>query len=210
MKAFLLGLILGLLAIPLVVFVHFRFGHPPVAVGDQPYQMEEQLVSVPLHARIDREMPKSSPIEPSATNLESGAHIYRQQCASCHGLYGLPSSFAAHMYPSAPQLWAPHRDGVVGVSDDPSGETYWKVANGIRLSGMPAYDKILNPTQMWQVSLLLANADKPLPPGTLDLLKQPLDLDPAALRLQAPNVPNQKMTDQQMNSMPPAMPPDSK
>jgi len=27
---------------------------------------------------------------------------------------------------------------VVGVSDDEPGETYWKVANGIRLTGMPA------------------------------------------------------------------------
>ena len=189
----------------------FEYGHPPVAVADQAYRLEKQLVSVPLHARIDKEMPKSSPIEPSATNLESGAHIYRQQCASCHGLYGLPSAFAAHMYPQAPQLWAPHEGGVVGVSDDPPGETYWKVANGIRLSGMPAYDKILNPTQIWQVSLLLANADKPLPPGTLDLLKQPLDLDPAALAaLRRPTLPNQKMTDQQMKAMPPAMPPDSK
>jgi len=210
MKGFLLGLILGLLTVPLIVFIHFRYGHPPVAVADQAYQMEKELVSVPLHARIDREMPKSSPIEPSATNLESGAHIYRQQCASCHGLYGRPSAFAAHMHPQAPQLWAPHESGVVGVSDDPPGETYWKVANGIRLSGMPAYDKILNPTQIWQVSLLLANADKPLPPGTLDLLKQPLDLDPAALALPTSNLPNQKMTDQQMNSMPPALPPDAK
>jgi len=210
MKGFLLGLILGLLTVPLIVFIHFRYGHPPVAVADQAYQMEKELVSVPLHARIDREMPKSSPIEPSATNLESGAHIYRQQCASCHGLYGRPSAFAAHMYPQAPQLWAPHDSGVVGVSDDPPGETYWKVANGIRLSGMPAYDKILNPTQIWQVSLLLANADKPLPPGTLDLLKQPLDLDPAVLALPTSNLPNQKMTDQQMNSMPPALPPDAK
>ncbi len=62
------------------------------------------------------------------------------------------------------------------------GETYWKVANGIRLSGMPAFSKVLNQTEMWQVSLLLANADKPLPPGVLDLLKQPMDLDPVASR----------------------------
>ena len=163
-----------------------------------------------LHARIDKEMPKSSPIEPSATNLETGAHIYRQQCAACHGLYGRPSSFASHMYPHAPQLWAPHRDGVVGVSDDPPGETYWKVANGIRLTGMPSYNKVLSETQMWQVTLLLANADKPLPPGTLELLKQPLDLDPAALAAPPPsNAPPQKITDQDINGMPPAMPPDA-
>jgi thiosulfate dehydrogenase len=181
MKAFLLGLILGLLAIPLIVFLYLRVGHPPVAVADPAFQFEEQIVHTPLHARIDKEMQKNAPIEPSATNLEAGAHIYRQECAACHGLYGRPSAYASHMYPQAPQLWAPHRDGVVGVSDDPPGETYWKVANGIRLSGMPSYDKVLNPTQMWQVSLLLANADKPLPPGTLELLKQPLNLDPQNL-----------------------------
>jgi mono/diheme cytochrome c family protein len=56
------------------------------------------------------------------------------------------------------------------VSDDPPGETYWKVANGIRLSGMPSYKDVLTETQMWQVSLLLANADKPLPPAAVDIL----------------------------------------
>ncbi len=211
MKGFLLGLILGLLAIPLFVYLHFRMGHPPVAVADAPYWLEEQVVRVPLHARIDAEMPKAAAIEPSATNLEAGAHIYRQQCAACHGLYGRPSSFAAHMYPHAPQLWAPHRDGVVGVSDDPPGETYWKVANGIRLSGMPSYKGILNDTQMWQVSLLLANADKPLPATALNVLKQPLDLDPApAGAPSASDAAPQKITDQEMNSMPSPVPPDSR
>jgi len=210
MKSFLLGLILGLLIIPVYVYLHFRVGHPPVAVADPPYWLERDLVNVPLHARIDKEMPKSSPFEPSATNLESGAHIYRQQCAACHGLYGRPSAFASHMYPHAPQLWAPHSDGVVGVSDDPPGETYWKVFNGIRLTGMPAYSNVLNETQIWQVSLLLANADKPLPPGVLELLKQPLDLDPAALATPLPsNAPPQKITDQDMNSMPSPVPPNA-
>jgi len=56
------------------------------------------------------------------------------------------------------------------VSDDPPGETYWKVANGVRLTGMPAYKDVLTDTQMWQVSLLLANADKPLPPAAVAVL----------------------------------------
>lgn len=180
MKTFLLGLILGLLILPLAVFIYFRVGHPPVAVADTPFLLEKQVVKVPLHLRIDNEMPQSAPIEPSDTNLEAGAHIYRQQCAACHGLYGRPSAFAARMYPPAPQLWAPHRSGVVGVSDDPPGETYWKVENGIRLTGMPAFGKILNQTQMWQVTLLLARANQP-PAAALDIMKQPLDLDPIAL-----------------------------
>ena len=173
MKAFLLGLILGLLILPAIVFVYFHVGWPPVAVADQPFLLEKQIVRAPLHVRIDKEMPKSAPIEASDTNLEAGAHLYRQQCASCHGLYGRPSDFATHMYPHAPQLWAPHHNGVVGVSDDPPGETYWKVANGIRLTGMPAYEKVLSDTEMWQVTLLLKNADQPLPDPVMRILTAP-------------------------------------
>lgn len=210
MKSLLVGLILGICILPLAVFIYFRVGHPPVAVADQPFPLEKQIVEVPLSTRIDKEMPKAAPIEASATNMEAGAHLYRQQCAACHGLYGRPSDFAKNMFPPAPQLWAPHRNGVVGVSDDPPGETYWKVANGIRLTGMPAFDKVLNSTQMWQVTLLLANADKPLPPGVLDLLKLPLDLDPVNLAPATASGPAQKITDLHMDSMPPAMPAEQK
>jgi thiosulfate dehydrogenase len=177
---FLLGLLIGLLVVPLGIAAYLNFGNLPVATGDAPFPFEERIVHLPLHARIDREIVKTPPVEASPTNLEIGAHIYRRQCASCHGLYGRPVSFAKGMFPDAPQLWEPHGNGVVGVSDDPPGETFWKVANGIRLSGMPAFSHVLNKTEMWQVSQLLANADKPLPPGVLELLKQPLNLDPAA------------------------------
>lgn len=178
MKGFLLGLIIGLIAVPAAAWLYLQYGNVPVATADRPFPFEAKIVKGPLHRRINREMFKQAPMEASPANLEIGAHIYRSHCAACHGLYGLPSSFANSMYPQAPQLWASHRNGVVGVSDDPPGETYWKVANGIRLSGMPSFSRVLNPAQMWQVSLLLANANKPLPPEVLTLLKQPLDLDP--------------------------------
>ncbi len=102
----------------------------------------------------------------------AGAQIYRDQCEACHGFYGKPSAFAGHMFPSAPQLWAKHRNSdVVGVSDDPPSETFRKVDNGIRLTGMPAFHDLLTETQIWQVSLLLANADKPLPPEVLQIVR---------------------------------------
>lgn len=177
MKGFIVGLVLGLLVIPVFVFFYLTVGDPPVATADPPFPFERQIVHVPLHARIRRDAPKASPIEASPDNLIAGAHIYRRQCAACHGLDGYPSEFAKGMYPQPPQLWETHHHGVVGVSDDPPGVTYWKVANGIRLTGMPAYQHVLNTTQMWQVSLLLANADKPLPPDAASTVKTPLDLD---------------------------------
>ena len=178
MMKFFLGLILGLIAVPIAIGIYLQSDRVPVATADAPLPFEESIVHRPLDRRIDREKPNTVPLEASAANLEIGAHIYREQCASCHGLYGRPSPFANDMFPQPTQLWAPHGShGVVGVSDDPPGETYWKVANGIRLSGMPSFRHVLNDTQMWQVSLLLANADKPQPPTVLPLLKQPLDLD---------------------------------
>jgi mono/diheme cytochrome c family protein len=150
---------------------YFYYGHVPVAVGDAPFLMERTITHRSLHARIDREAPKKSPIEPSPTNLLIGAQIYRDSCSGCHGYYGQTSPIGKELFPRAPQLWAPHGNGIVGVSDDPVGETYWKVRNGIRLSGMPGFNNLLNQTQMWQVSVLLANADKPLPANVVDTVK---------------------------------------
>jgi thiosulfate dehydrogenase len=171
MLRFLIGLIVGLVLVPLTVMGWFKVGHPPVAVADSQLPFERQIVNVPMHARIDSEMPKSAPTQPTAEDYLAGAQIYRDQCAACHGFHGKQSDFAEHMFPRAPQLWNPHRNGkVVGVSDDPPGETYWKVANGLRLTGMPAYNKILTENQLWQVTLLLANADKPLPPEVVSIV----------------------------------------
>jgi mono/diheme cytochrome c family protein len=170
MGRFLLGMIIGIILVPLCIFGYFKWGKVPVAVNDPPFPQERLLTAVPLNARIDREM-KTAPIQPSEDNFVAGAHIYADQCAVCHGFHGKPSVVGTHEFPTAPALWEKHRNGdVVGVSDDPPGETYWKVANGIRLTGMPAYKDVLNETQMWQVSLLLANADKPLPPSVVSIL----------------------------------------
>jgi len=168
----LLGILLGIVIVPVFVLGWLRFGHVPVAVADPPLPQEQMLTGMPLHARIDREMVNTPPIQADEVNLVAGAEIYRDQCATCHGLHGKPSRFGARMYPIAPPLWEKHHnDSVVGVSDDPPGETYWKVANGIRLTGMPAYKSVLTETQMWQVSLLLAHADKTLPPAAVEILR---------------------------------------
>jgi len=57
------------------------------------------------------------------------------------------------------------------VSNDPPSETMWKVTNGIRLTGMPSYKGILTDNEIWEVSMLLSNADKDLPPVAVDILR---------------------------------------
>jgi hypothetical protein len=45
------------------------------------------------------------------------------------------------------------------VTDDPEGITFWKVTNGIRMTGMPGFQKTLSDTERWQLTMLLAHAD---------------------------------------------------
>ena len=176
------GLLFGLLILPLSVLVWFFFGKVPVAVADPPLPYERQVVSFPLNARIDKESIAAAPIPADERAYVAGARIYTERCAVCHGYHGRPSALGSDMYPHAPQLFEMHGTKVVGVSDDPVGETHWKVVNGIRLTGMPAFKSQLSDTEMWQVTLLLANADKPLPPAVLEILRNasapPVELPP--------------------------------
>jgi thiosulfate dehydrogenase len=145
------------------VWAYLAYGKLPVAVADNAFPMEEQIVDVPLDARIEREK-VGPPFEPNLTVYLAGASIYREQCAACHGTPTNDVASAKWMYPQAPQLWKKHDESeVVGVSDDEPGETFWKVKNGIRFTGMPAYVHLLTDQQIWDVSLLLKVSDKPLP-----------------------------------------------
>ena len=46
------------------------------------------------------------------------------------------------------------------MTDDPEGETFWKVTHGIRLSGMPGFKSALSDTERWQLTSLVAHADR--------------------------------------------------
>ncbi len=156
MGKFLLGLILGLIVIPAGVYMYFSTGSAPVATSSQPMPFEKMLANMALHARLKKEMPKSSPVPADEANLSAGAQVYKENCAVCHGTPGQPqTAIAMGMFPAPPKLM----EGK-GVTDDEPGETYWKVSGGIRMTGMPGFDKALSTTQMWQVSQLCANADK--------------------------------------------------
>ncbi|MBV9267048.1 MAG: c-type cytochrome, partial [Acidobacteriaceae bacterium] len=152
---FILGLIIGVLIIPVAVYCYFRFGYAPVATASSPMPFEQRLARAALHARIEKEYPRSAPFQATDGDLQQGAHLYRVHCAVCHGLPDQPKTATANgMYPRPPQLLKG-----TGVTDDPAGETYWKVANGIRLTGMPAFKAKLSDHDMWSISELLAAAD---------------------------------------------------
>jgi thiosulfate dehydrogenase len=156
MKSFILGLIMGAVLVVFGVFAYFASGRAPVATSASPMPFEKFLAKKAQKARLAHEMPKNVPISVDESNLLAGIDVYLGNCAVCHGLPGRPrTSIAKGMYPKPPELL--HGKG---VTDDTPGETYWKVVNGIRLTGMPGFGQSLSDTEAWQVSILLANADK--------------------------------------------------
>ena len=165
MGKFVSGVIIGMLVLCGGVYLYFSLGMAPVATTTEAMPFEKRLARMALHKRVEKEMPKNAPIQPDENNMVAGAQVYKDNCAVCHGLPNQnQTAISKGMFPKPPQLFRGH-----GVTDDPPGETYWKTANGIRLTGMPAFKNALNDNQLWQVSVLLANADK-LPPSAANLL----------------------------------------
>jgi thiosulfate dehydrogenase len=155
-KGLILGIIVGFLLVGAAIHLYFATGQAPVAVTASPMPFERKYAHIGLDAYLDK-LPHPEPQTPAdEQNYLAGAEVYKQNCAVCHGLPGLEkSAIAAGMFPKPPQLW--HG---TGVTDDEAWETYWKVENGIRMTGMPGFKGQLNETQIWQVSVLLKNADK--------------------------------------------------
>jgi thiosulfate dehydrogenase len=162
---FVFGIIVGVAVVIGGVYAYFMYGLAPVATSAQPMPFERQFAKAALHAHVNREMPKDVPLPWDEANLVAGAQVYKQNCAVCHGLPGQDQTpIAKGMFPQPPKLM----EGI-GVTDDPPQESFWKVQNGIRMTGMPGFQSTLTAPQLWQVSLMLANANK-LPQSAKDAL----------------------------------------
>ena len=151
-------LTIGLILIGGYVFV--ISGGVPMSTASSPLPLEKTLARLALDASDRAERQTQDPLKVNDENLLAGAKVYHDHCAFCHGTpnkHADPTSTG--MFPQPPQLFS--ADGM--VTDDPEGITHWKVTNGIRLTGMPAFGNILSDAQRWQVTMLVAHADK-LPP----------------------------------------------
>ena len=171
-RAFILGLLIGIVLVFGGLWFYFTSGRAPVAVSDPTMPFEKRLANGALHARINKDPHTDpAPVPANESSYLAGADIYKEHCGICHGLPDQQqSAIALGMFPKPPALF--HG---TGVTDDPAWETYWKAKNGIRLTGMPSFKEHLNDTQLWQVSVLLANADKISPAVKAALTTPPAD-----------------------------------
>ena len=154
-KGIVVGFVLAIVVVAGGLYYYFASGRAPAAVSDPMMPFEKKLANMALDAHIEKQHLGESPVPADEPNLLEGARIYNMNCADCHGLPGHPSDDVNTMFPSPTQVF----EGK-GVTDDPPSESYWKAANGIRLSGMPAFKSKLTQTQLWQVAELVAHANQ--------------------------------------------------
>lgn len=154
-KGILIGFLLAVAVIAGGLYYYFSSGMAPAAVSDPMMPFEKKMANMALDAHIEKQHIGESPVPADEPNLIEGARIYKMECAECHGLPGSPSDDKTRMFPVPTQMF----EGK-GVTDDPPSETYWKAANGIRLSGMPSFKTKLTQTQLWQVTELVAHANE--------------------------------------------------
>jgi mono/diheme cytochrome c family protein len=168
MIKFLVGVVVGIGFVVLASYLFVKGGGIFMGTDTKPLPMEETIAGTAITASIGKSAEDQSPFPADETNLLAGAKVYMQACAGCHGKLDQASSGAKGFYPPPPHLLPPSK----GVTDDPVGATHWVVKNGIRFSAMTRFDHKLSDSEIWQVSLLLRNADK-LPSSVQEALRQP-------------------------------------
>jgi mono/diheme cytochrome c family protein len=158
---FVLGVIAAILTMVAGAYLFLKVGGVSMETTAKQFPLEKTLVRLALHASIGNAAQQRDPLPFNDGNMTAGADIYKEHCAFCHGLpQALPTFASRGMFPRPPQLF----EQTHMLTGKPAGITYWKVTHGIRLSGMPGFGSLLSDTQRWQITMLVAHADK-LPPA---------------------------------------------
>jgi thiosulfate dehydrogenase len=174
MKKCVMVFIAGILLVPAAFFLYLRSGYAPVSTSDSPLPFEQFFARLAISATISHELPRADAALPTEADLESGASLYRENCAVCHGFPDAPQTAVSKgMYPRPPQFFRPDRPTAYDPSNpyrpaDP--KAFWKVKNGVRLTGMPGFKGSFTEQQIWQVSQFLGNA-RNLPPNVVAVLE---------------------------------------
>jgi thiosulfate dehydrogenase len=160
-KGFITGIIVTLACLLAGAYIFVKLGALPAGQDSTPGKLEMWAAKTSLAATISRGTKGlTSSLQPTEANLTAGASLYVTHCQVCHGgPDAKTSAIAKGLTPNPPQL---AKDG---VEDDPEGTTYWKIAHGIRFTGMPGFRESLTEPQLWQLALFVKHMDS-LPAGS--------------------------------------------
>ena len=141
------GLLAGALALAAVVLYA---GFYNVAATHQHFRPTFWLLKTGLQESVERRARRVDvPRLDEAALVSRGLALYHAQCRQCHGAPGFaPELFALGMTPVPTNL-------AYSTRERTSAELYWVVRNGIKMTGMPAWEFRLADADMWAVVAFL-------------------------------------------------------
>jgi mono/diheme cytochrome c family protein len=106
-----------------------------------------------------------NPVMRSTENIRAGMEHFADHCATCHSNDGGGDTlFGKGLYPKPPDMRA------AGTQNKSDGELYYTIANGVRLSGMPAFSEAHTAPQAWRLVLFIRHLPQ-ITPEELDEMK---------------------------------------
>jgi thiosulfate dehydrogenase len=155
MRNVILGIVITILVLLIGGLGVALLGFLPTTANGHPPEMESHIAMSALDNSVERHAPRmNNPVPPTDQNLTEGLKIYTMNCAGCHGdLDRKPSTFGRSFYPPAPNL-------ILHPPDDAEWHVFYVIRNGVRYTGMPAWDKTLSEPDMWKVTAFLTRIEK--------------------------------------------------
>jgi mono/diheme cytochrome c family protein len=132
-RAFLVGALAALVMVVIVIYEAPSFRG--FSARAQPSALERMVVRAARRLAIPAKTARTPNPIPFTLDVwaESRAH-FADHCALCHANDGSGrTEIGQNLYPAAPDM------RLADTQDLTDGELYWMIANGIRLTGMPAW-----------------------------------------------------------------------
>jgi thiosulfate dehydrogenase len=164
MRRLLVGWLLGVVTLPVLALGASWLGLLPSYANAPEPAWEKAVAQMALQNYAARRAPHiPNPIAPTDENLLAGMKVFRDACSGCHGDPGATSDYGASFYPKVPQF-AKHPPRL------PDYQLFWIIRNGVRYSGMSAWDRqwdnsqVTSDDKIWKVATFLSRLDT-LPPA---------------------------------------------
>jgi mono/diheme cytochrome c family protein len=141
-----LGILLGFLIIAVALVAIAATGSYNVSAVKGPSKLEKSVALFATQKSIEKRAPSRKNPFSGPEALRSGLAHFKENCVTCHGAPGVTESeIGMGLNPPAPDLTLPL------VQNMTDGQIYWVVANGIRMTGMPAFSLTHSEEEIWKM-----------------------------------------------------------
>jgi mono/diheme cytochrome c family protein len=92
-----------------------------------------------------------APVSTGPAQVDNGFRLFQGECSMCHSVRGFKAGImSVGLNPPAPPL--------ADLIDMTDAETFWVVKNGIRFTGMPAWQATNTDAQLWDIVAFLMSS----------------------------------------------------